>query len=164
MSFYRLAAFILSVWLTAFALPAQAQRTFISGDAGVALIGPPLVSLDQGAVSLTSRIGFGAEFDRFQVEFDAGIIALPGIEEGFLLVPSLDGSYLFRSPDTAIRPYIGGGLDLVYVVSEYGGFGLPWAHLTFGVDSALNERTSFYVEGRTYGLETQVSLGSKYRF
>ena len=87
----------------------------------------------------------------FQVEFDAGVIALPGIDEGFLLVPSLDASYLFRSPDADIRPYIGGGLDLVYVVSDYGGFGLPWAHLTFGVDSALNQRSSVYVEGRTYG-------------
>ena len=167
MSFYR-AAISIVAWCIAVAAPApaqaQAQQTFVSGDAGVALIGPPLVSLDQWAVALTSRIGLGAEFDHFQVEFDTGVIALPGVDEGFLLVPSLDASYLFRSPNASIRPYSGGGLDLIDVVSDYGGFGLPWAHLTFGVDSALNQRSSVYVEGRTYGLETQFSLGSKFRF
>ena len=66
MSFYR-AAISIVAWCIAVVAPApaQAQRTFVSGDAGVALIGPPLVSLDQGAVALTSRIGLGAEFDRF---------------------------------------------------------------------------------------------------
>ena len=143
---------------------AQGQQMYISGEAGVALIGPPLVSIDDGAVALTSRVGLGAEFNRFQVEFDVGIVSPPEITDGFLLVPSLDTSFMFRRPSADVRPYIGGGLDLVYVVSDFGSFGLPWAHLTAGIDSKLNERSSFYVEGRTYGLETQFSLGSKFRF
>lgn len=142
----------------------QAQQMYLSGEAGVALIGPPLVSIDDGAVALTSRVGLGAEFNRFQVEFDVGIVSPPEITDGFLLVPSLDASFMFRRPSADVRPYIGGGLDLVYVVSDFGSFGLPWAHLTAGIDSKLNERSSFYVEGRTYGLETQLSLGSKFRF
>lgn len=144
--------------------PARSQELFVTGEAGVALIGPPLVSIDYGAVALTTRVGLGAEYDHFQVEFDVGVVSPPEFTDGFLVVPSLDASYMFRRPNANVRPYLGGGVDLIYVVSDFANFGLPWAHLTAGLDSKLNERSSFYVEGRTYGLETQFSLGSKFRF
>ncbi len=164
MNFRALPLAVLITFCSLWAGQARAQDVFISGDAGLALIGPPLVPLDQGAAALTSRIGLGAEFDRFQVEFDVGVVSPFAFGEGVLLVPSLDASFLFRRPGADVRPYVGGGLDLVYVLSNYGGFALPWAHLTAGIDSRINARTSFYGEVRTYGLELQFSAGSKFRF
>ena len=32
------------------------------------------------------------------------------------------------------------------------------------IDTKISDRSSVYVEGRTYGLESQVSLGTKFRF
>lgn len=143
---------------------ARAQTVFLSGDAGLAFLGPPLVSFGDSVPALTPRVGIGAEFRHFQVEFDVGVLTPFTIDEGMLLVPSLDASFLFRRPQAAVRPYLGGGLDLVYVLSDYGGFAFPWAHLTAGVDTAISDRASIYGEARTYGLETQFAVGSKFRF
>ena len=143
---------------------AKAQQVFVTGEAGVALLGPPLVPLDQGAVGLTTRVGIGAEFQNYLLEFDVGAISPVEFGEGLLVVPSIDAAFLFRPPIAAVRPYLGGGIDLVYVLSDYAGFALPWAHLTAGVDMRLNQSASMYVEARTYGLESQLSLGSKFRF
>lgn len=160
--FFALAALAASVLV---APSARSQQIFISGEAGVALLGPPLVPLDQGVVGLTTRVGVGAEFDNFLLDFDVGAITPTEFGDGGLLVvPSIDAAFVFRAPIAAVRPYLGGGLDLVTVLTGDGGFALPWAHLTGGVDMRLNSSASVYVEARTYGLETQFSLGSKFRF
>lgn len=158
---------LLAVILSAVpAAQVQAQTTFVSGDIGAAVVGPPFVSLSEGSLGVTSRAGVGLEWERVQLEFDAGVLAPADFDLslGALLVTSVDGSFIFREPDKDVRPYLGGGLDFVFLLSEDLFFGLPWAHLTAGIDTKISDRSSVYVEGRTYGLESQVSLGTKFRF
>jgi len=164
--FRKLQVLIIGALCFCAAPASSAQTIFLSGDVGGAVVGPPLVPLDQGAVALTSRLGLGAEFDRFQVEIDVGVVAPAELDlsEGLLVVPSLDASFLFGRPTSRVRAYVGGGIDVVYVISDYTGFALPWAHLTAGVDSKISDRSSVYLEARTYGLESQLSVGSKFRF
>ena len=164
MKLRALAAAALALFTLALSGGARAQTMFLSGDAGIALLGPPLVPVNQGAAVLTPRVGIGAEFRHFQVEFDVGVLTPFVFDEGLLVVPSLDASFMFRHPQASVRPYLGGGLDLVYVVSTDAGFAFPWAHLTAGIDTAISKRASFYGEVRTYGLETQLTVGSKFRF
>ena len=53
---------------------------------------------------------------------------------------------------------------MIVAVTEGMGFGLPWAHLTVGVDTAISEGASIYLEARNYALESQLSLGTKLSF
>lgn len=155
--------------LTALAgLPAQrsaAQDVFVTGEAGIAWLGFPVIGAAYGVPAITSRFGVGSEFERFEVEFDVG--AITGLDENFyglLIVPSVDMRYLFREPDRSVRPYVGGGIDVIVAVAEGMGFGLPWAHLTVGVDTDISEGASIYLEARSYALESQLSLGTKLSF
>ena len=150
-------------------LPAQrsaAQDVFVTGEAGVAWLGFPVIGAAYGVPAITTRFGVGSEFERFEVEFDVG--AITGLDEffseGLLIVPSVDMRYLFREPDRSVRPYVGGGIDVIVAVTEGMGFGLPWAHLTVGVDTAISEGASIYLEARSYALESQLSLGTKLSF
>ena len=149
-------------------LPAQrcaAQDVFVTGEAGIAWLGFPVIGAAYGVPAITSRFGVGSEFERFEVEFDVG--AITGLDENFyglLIVPSVDMRYLFREPDRSVRPYVGGGIDVIVAVAEGMGFGLPWAHLTVGVDTAISEGASIYLEARNYALESQLSLGTKLSF
>lgn len=43
-------------------------------------------------------------------------------------------------------------------------FGLPWAHLTLGLDTKISDDASIYVEARNYALESQLSVGTKLSF
>jgi len=150
-------------------LPAQhaaAQDVFVTGEAGIAWLGFPVIGAAYGVPAITTRFGVGSEYERFEVEFDVG--AITGLDEffsdGLLLVPSVDMRYLFREPDRSVRPYVGGGIDVIIAVTDGMGFGLPWAHLTVGVDTDISDDASIYVEARNYALESQLSLGTKLSF
>ena len=70
----------------------------------------------------------------------------------------------WRMVDEQVVAGVGGGIDVIVAVTEGMGFGLPWAHLTVGVDTAISEGASIYLEARNYALESQLSLGTKLSF
>jgi hypothetical protein len=167
----RLRSLIASIFAVGVALctPAQraaAQDVFVTGEAGIAWLGFPVIGASYGVPAFTTRFGVGSAYDRFEVEFDVG--AVTGLDEffsnGMLLVPSVDMRYLFREPDRSVRPYVGGGADVVVAITDGMVFGLPWAHLTLGLDTKISDDASIYVEARNYALESQLSVGTKLSF
>ncbi|MEC8710180.1 MAG: hypothetical protein VXX87_01220, partial [Pseudomonadota bacterium] len=116
----------------------------MTGEAGIAWLGFAVIGAAYGVPAITTRFGVGSAYERFEVEFDVG--AITGLDEffseGLLIVPSVDMRYLFREPDRSVRPYVGGGIDVIVAVTEGMGFGLPWAHLTVGVDTDISEDAS----------------------
>ena len=167
----RLRSLIASIFAVGVALctPAQwaaAQDVFVTGEAGIAWLGFPVIGASYGVPAFTTRFGVGSAYDRFEVEFDVG--AVTGLDEffsnGMLLVPSVDMRYLFREPDRGVRPYVGGGADVVVAITDGMVFGLPWAHLTLGLDTKISDDASIYVEARNYALESQLSVGTKLSF
>ena len=167
----RFRSLVVSIFAVVVALSAPAQRTaaqdvFITGEAGIAWLGFPVIGASYGVPAFTTRFGVGSAYDRFEVEFDLG--AVTGLDEffsdGILLVPSVDMRYLFREPDHSVRPYVGGGADVVVAITDGMAFGLPCAHLTLGLDTKISDDASIYVEARNYALESQLSVGTKLSF
>lgn len=89
----RFRSLVVSIFAVVVALSAPAQRTaaqdvFITGEAGIAWLGFPVIGASYGVPAFTTRFGVGSAYDRFEVEFDLGAVTglVEFFSDGILLV------------------------------------------------------------------------------